>query len=271
MFTHMTGHNNMISMADPGQSRAEREYGRSGFFGILTPQGNPTVEPELAILLPAGSAMLTARLTGTGAELRQRLVDYVDRLDATLNSFASASFDAIGFACTGSSYLVTPAQERGITARIEDARSCAAVTAAQAVEAALDWLGIRRIAMISPYPEWLTAACRDHWEAKGLTVSAVLQLAGSTGPSHGIYALTTPAVLDAARAFQTGDAQAILVTGTGMPSLRVIAALEAEQPLPVLSSNLCLAWALAKTTGAVSPGPESRLYGGWLNRLSAIT
>jgi maleate isomerase len=270
MFTHMTGHNNTISTTERAQSHESREYGRNGLFGILTPQGNPTVEPELGILLPAGSAMLSARSTSASPSLRERLIDYGEALETTVSSFGDIVFDAIGFACTGSSYLFDPRHEQRILESVENVRGCAVITAAQAVADALESLAIRRIALLSPYPEWLTAACRAHWEGKGFVVTAVLQMpASGSGGGHGIYALTTPTVLKAARAFQTENAQAILITGTGMPSLRTILTLEAEQTLPVLSSNLCLAWSLAQRTGVVAAGPESRLYGGWRGRLPA--
>jgi maleate isomerase len=68
--------------------------------------------------------------------------------------------------------------------------------------------------------------------------------------------------------FDTHGAEAVLLTGTGMPSLRVLQPLEVARGVPVLSSNLCLAWALAKITGTAHPGPESRLYGGWSGRLA---
>jgi maleate isomerase len=268
MFAHMTGHNNMISIDDRLRSRENREYGRNGMFGILTPQGNPTAEPELGILLPAGSVILAARLTSASPSLRERLVDYIRNLPAAVANFDDIAFDAIGFACTGSSYLIDRLEERSIVAALEDARNCAIVTAAQAVAEACAVLAVRRIALISPYPEWLTAACRDHWERNGLAVTDVLQLLSGGGDKHGIYALTTQAVLPPARAFQIGNADAILVAGTGMPSLRLILALGAEGKTPVLSSNLCLAWALAKRNGPTSAGVESRLHGGWGDRLA---
>jgi maleate isomerase len=263
----MTGHNNIISPDEKRRERENREYGRNGLFGILTPRENPTVEPELAILLPQGSVTLTARLTSAKPSLRERLVDYVITLPATIDRFGAVACDAIGFACTGSSYLIDPLEERRILAGIEDARQQEIVTAARAVAEACAHLAVRRIALISPYPDWLTAASRAHWDSKGLTVTAVLQLPSSGGDRHGIYALTTPDVLQFAEGFQTGGADAVLLTGTGMPSLRAILALEHDLKVPVLSSNLCLAWSLANRIGPTAGGSESALYGGWGARI----
>jgi maleate isomerase len=143
------------------------------------------------------------------------------------------------------------------------------ITAAGAIEEALSWLGIRAVALVSPYPEWLTAASKAHWERIGMRVTNLLQLPSGGGPSepHRIYELTTPAVLTHLAGFDAMGADAILVSGTGMPSLRIILALGKSQNLPVLSSNLCLAWALAKPRGKAEAGPESPLYGGWEPRM----
>ena len=90
----------------PRAGRCSREYGAAGLFGLLTPQSNPTVEPELRILLPAGSAMLAARLTSPSSMLRERLIDYGERLGEFVGPFDDVGLDAVGFACTGTSYLV---------------------------------------------------------------------------------------------------------------------------------------------------------------------
>ena len=268
MFTHMTGHNNIPHAVEWRRSHETREYGRNGIFGIMTPQGNPTVEAELGILLPAGSVTVATRLISPQPTLRDRLLDYLQNLPVTVASYGGLTPDIIGFACTGSSYLVEPEAERRIIAPIEAARNCRIVTAAQAVKDACLALGLRRLALISPYPHWLTNTCRAHWERQGLTVTAVLELAADGGDKHGIYELTTASVLPSARTFQTADADAILVTGTGMPSLRTILALGSERTIPVLSSNLCLAWALTRGLGVATTGSESRLYGGWRERLA---
>lgn len=244
-----------------------REYGRAGFYGLLTPQANPTVEPEMRILLPPQSSMLCARLTSEAGDLRRRLTDYFERLSAFVDQFDDIALDAVGFACTGSSYRLEAQEERLQLASLETRKGYPVVTAAGAVEQALGALAIQAIALISPYPSWLTDACRAHWERRGMRVTAILQLPPAS-PAQPIYAYTTPALLERVRHFDTHGAEAVLLTGTGMPSLRALAPLEAACGVPALSSNLCLAWALARITGTAQSGPESRLYGGWSSRLA---
>ncbi len=243
------------------------EYGRGGQFGILTPQGNPTVEPEMRVLLPVDARILVARLVSKSGTLRERLIEYSRKVGEFVGQFDALKFDAVGFACTGSSYLVDADKERRRIDAVERQRSCAVITAADAVKSALRHIGVQAVALISPYPDWLTAASRAHWIRAGLRVTTVVQLPSGSASAHGIYGLTTEAVLTQLAELELNGADAILITGTGMPSLRTILALEPEYQVPVLSSNLCLAWALAKTVGNTSHGPESRLFGGWAKRL----
>jgi maleate isomerase len=265
----MTGQINQI--ANPGMKpRPNREYGRAGLFAVLTPQGNPTAETEIRLALPPACAALTTRMYSANASLRQRLIDYSELLDTYIADFNGIRFDAAGFACTGSSYLATPGEERRRLDAAEKTFGFPVLTAAGAIEQAVAHLGIGALALISPYPEWLTTASREHWKRAGLRVAAVLQLSteATTDDAHGIYGLTTEAVLEQAADFDIAGADAILVTGTGMPSLRVILALADRKGKPVLASNLCLAWALARLAGCAEAGPESPLLGGWQERLA---
>lgn len=248
-----------------------REYGRAGLFGLLAPQGNPVAEPEIRILLPPSVALVSARLTSSRTLLHERLLEYRERLAETVNAFGEMALDAVAVACTGSSYGIEASAEQELARAVAAQKGYPLITAAQAVEAALQELRIDAIALVSPYPAWLTEACRAHWEGRGMKVTSILQLqSASTDPQrHGIYELSSTAILDAMAGLDLGGAGAILLTGTGMPSLRVILARQRVGGPPVLSSNLCLAWALARITGAAAAGRESPLLGGWATRLAA--
>ena len=54
----------------------DREYGARGLIGVGTPRSNPTVEPEMRALVPAGVNLLTARLTSPIENSRARPIDH---------------------------------------------------------------------------------------------------------------------------------------------------------------------------------------------------
>ena len=222
------------------------EYGRA--VGITTPQANTTVEPEMHALLGArGFTVLAARLVSGKSDSRERLVDYFDRLPETLRQFDIAPLAAAGFACTGSSYLVSREEEERRLAAASREAGFPVVSSAQAIRAALQELGATRIALLSPYPAWLAEAGQRYWRDAGLQLTSVTGLPGEMVDTRGIYRLTTAHVRERLAALDLRGAQALLLSGTGMPTLRTMAA--AATGIPVVSSNLCLAWLLAKLAG----------------------
>ena len=129
------------------------EYAKNGLVGVLTPQANTTVEPELTILWPAGVAMLNARLTSPKKTIEDRLVDYTDQVETSLDQFANAPIQAVAFACTGASYLIGREKEAELCKRIEASRGYPFVTAAFAVTDTFHALGAKKIGLVSPYPD----------------------------------------------------------------------------------------------------------------------
>jgi len=211
-------------------------------LGVTVPQANTTVEPEMQALLGARHTLLTARMVCQSADSRERLLDYLNTLGATAAQFDVAPLQALGFACTGSSYLVGAAQEAEHLAGLTAARGYPVLSAAQSILQALHVLGAHRIALLSPYPSWLSEAGLAYWKAAGLTVTAKAGLPSELLDTRNIYKLTTPAVQSLLAGLDTSGCDAVLMSGTGMPSLRTMAG--HRLPMPVLSSNLCLAWAM---------------------------
>lgn len=244
-------------------------YAARSLSGILTPQANTTVEPELALLMPPGHGTLTARLTSSCKDMNDRLTDYFHAIDSTAAQFANAPLTAVGFACTGASYLVGPEAEASASTRFLETRGIPLITAGQAIAQALRALGTRRIAIASPYGDGLTDQALGYWQAQGFTVINTERIAENAAAFHPIYAHSADHALNAARRlFDDPQAQAIVLLGTGLPTLAALMA-TADARLPVLSSNLCLAWALAH---AADPATELQTWlqgTHWHARLSA--
>lgn len=213
------------------------DYGTRGLVGVLPPQANTTVEAELGVLLEPDVTMIVSRLTCFEPDSRARLLGYFRGMETALRAFDAARPDVVLFACTGSTYLVGLDEED----RRFAAQPLRIVSAARAVLKALDALGAKRLALVSPYPAWLTEACVAFWQAQGKTVVTVRTPEGDRSDTRRIYDLGSAQALQEIRAVADTKADCILVTGTGMPSLAAIA--KARAKAPVLSSNLCLAWA----------------------------
>ncbi len=224
-------------------------YAPRGLLGVLTPQANTTVEPEFALMLPPGMAMLNARMTSDKPTIIARLLDYLDGLETHAAQFANAPVGAIAFACTGASYFAMPEREDAAVARIQAATARPFVTTATAVRDALVELRARRIGLVSPYPDDLTRAGIAYWEARGFTVAAVSGAALQDGVFHPIYAMDEAGATEALRALDPTGLDAIVMLGTGMPTLGAIRAHPFCAGVPVLSCMLALGWASARALG----------------------
>ncbi len=237
------------------------EYARRGLIGLLTPQANTTVEPEFGILMPAGFAHVNARLLSRQGTIKARLAEYFVVAAQTARQFSNAPVRALALACTGSSYLAGREREAALLSALTDEFGVPAFTAASAVVDALCALGARRIALASPYPPALTQASVGYWQSQGFEVTAVAELAepaksdavtAEPAPFHPIYALSadTAGGLLTALARRT-DTDAVLMLGTGMPTLAPLLAANAGGTVPVLSCMLCLGW---KAVDVIEPG-----------------
>lgn len=258
-----------------GPTAQDLEYTPRGLIGLLTPQANTTVEPEFAILMPPGTGWLAARLTSDAATIEARTADYLDGLEATLDRFANAPVGAYALAHTGGAYHLGVEGEDALVARIEAARGRPFVTAAMAIAQALRALGAARIGLVSPYPPEMAEASAAYWSARGFTVAAVARVAETGSDFHPIYSLTGAHAEAALQTLDAATLDAVVMLGTGMPSLAPIArAAQAGGP-PVLSSNLALAWRAVVALDGGAPDRASLepwvTADGWPERLVART
>ena len=249
------------------------EYASLGLVGMLTPQANTTVEPEFNILWPPGVAMINARLMSDKSSMSARLVDYFDNYGASLKQFANAPVGVVGAACTGASYLAGREREAAVAGEIAARHGHPFITAAMAVVDALAVLKARRIGLVSPYPDDLDRASVAYWQSHGLEVTEIANAFNSESTFHPIYSLGGSAAAQALGTLEGKSLDAIVMLGTGMPTLAPIANSIGWKGAPVMSCNLCLAW---RAVEALSGQPlqaatlEPWLAGrGWVDRLRA--
>lgn len=225
-------------------------------IGVLVPPGNPTVEPELAALTPPGCTLHFTRMAASGVtgslegqEARNR--EQIGSIAAATALLAAVKPAVVVLAHTSTSYTLGRAGEAALVAEMERLHPLRFTTAFGAVLAALARLGVTRIGFGTPYSAETTRQGRAHLEAHGITVVRDAILPGV----RNIYDETAERAYALGRLADHADAQAVFLSGVGMPTIATLALLEQDLGKPVLSATSAIAWHAARLAGVRAPVP----------------
>jgi maleate cis-trans isomerase len=225
-------------------------------LGLVVPSWNTVMEYEFQRLLPQGTSLHVARIAHTG-DTEPALLHMLGELEPAAALLAHARVDAICFGCTASGFVQPDVRH---DARVADAASRSlgvpVIATSDAVSAALEDIGARRIAVASPYEPWLNEHLRRYLEGRGFTLTS---LAGFGTQEH---AKCTPQeTLALALGVVRPDTEAILVSCANLRTLEIIEPLERATGLPVVTSTQASLWRLLSRLGRPGPGGPGRLLG----------
>jgi len=223
-------------------------------LGFLVPPGNPTVETEMIALAPEGVSLHFHRMVARGtpgslAGQTERNRSMVENVDSGIELLAMVKPDIIVVAHTATSYDLGRRGEAELLDRLERATGRRVVTAFGSVVRALERLGIRKVALGTPYSAEVTLQGKAHLEAHGFEV---VKFDNAKGVEN-IYNTTAEHAYALARSVDAADAEAVFLSGTGMPTVTVLEALEQDLGKPVISSASAMMWHALRLAGVGEP------------------
>ena len=214
------------------------ENGRRARVGVIVPQSNTTNEVEFHRLAPPGLSFHFARVPlHEPMERDAHLAALTRDLRIAASHLGSCVCDLIVFGCTADSMAFGDAALAPI---IQQAGGVAALTTATAITTTLGTLGVRRLAIASPYTEQTNEKEAAFLERAGFEVvaSAGLGLNTSLERIQQMSRVPPNEVFELAMSVDSPQAQALLICCTDFSSLDVIEKLEAATAKPVISSNV---------------------------------
>jgi maleate cis-trans isomerase len=219
-------------------------------LGFLIPPGNPTVEPELIAMTPPGVSVHFSRLFARGPagshhgqEVRNR--SQIEHIDESVSLLAMVKPSVIILAHTATSYTLGRGAEAELVKRLQAQYAVPFATAFGSVAAALGELGVKRVALGTPYSEDITLKGKAHLEEHGFEVVSHRRLDNVTD----IYEETAERAYQLGRAVDSPKAQAIFLSGTGMPTIKILEPLEQDLGKPAISANSAMMWHALRLAG----------------------
>lgn len=222
--------------------------GRGARVGLLVPVDNAVIEPELATTPVPGVTVHVIRLTTFERASMPHDAVHLSEL------FVELGVDAVGYACAETSFQDGVDTNLWLSGELARAAGVPAVTATQAMVAALAALDATRVGVATPYPAPSAAALESYLARAGMEVvgrchrDLVSDAAGVREWSRTNLQPATTAV-ELARRADDPRADALLVSATNLATQPLVADLEREVAKPVVTTNAALLWWLLHAVG----------------------
>ena len=222
-------------------------FGWRARIGVIVSPPNTVVEGELAQMAPEGVSIHAARLGRPeglagqlGADVIRQTNDDLPRAAKSLNELR---LNVVVFAHTAGSMVGGPDYDAELITMLESTVGCPAITTAGAAVAALTQAGTKKLALLTPYPEQMTLMEKEYLEmtVPGLKVVSHRSLGVSSGLAIGDIEPTE--AYRESRNIETGQADALFLSGTNWRTVDVARLIESDLGMPVFSANLVSMWA----------------------------
>ena len=225
-------------------------------LGLIIPSSNRLTEPQFRRFMPDDVGIHTTRLQMTGTH-NKPLGPLLEDVARAASALGDARCDVIVFHCTANSMEHGPEGEQKILDAVREASGAQALSTAQAIVEAFRASAMRKIVLVSPYPQSHNDHEKHYLEAQGFETlhDVALKL-----PSGDYYLRVPPSEwCDVVRANLRDDADGYFLSCTNTTQLDTIAVLEPELRKPVINSNQATIWAslkrLAPGLGPFTPHP----------------
>ena len=221
-------------------------------IGTIVPVSNTTNEVEFNRFKPDG---VTVHFTRVPIETNPAADDFQTMLGAAgraAKELATTGADIICYGCTSGS-MACPSDR--LLGAMEESSGKPALSTAGAILDALKTLGLKRIAMATPYLDATNVKERAFIERHGFAVTAIkgLGMGGSLEKIQKISRVPPADVYAHAKSVDSTDAEALLICCTDFSTADVVQTLEDELGKPVITSNTATFWSALRRAGIERP------------------
>jgi maleate isomerase len=227
----------------------DRGVGSVASLGMIVLSTDGTVEYEFRRVLEhvPGIALFQARIENESSITPETLKAMEARIPGTARLLMPGyDLDCVGYGCTSASMVIGP--ER-VNALIAEARGPKAATnPATAALAAFEALGMKRIALLTPYVRDVNQIMRGFFQSRGIRVPVMGSFNEGDDPTVArIDAKSIRAACEKLAA--EPDVDGLFVSCTSVRLIDTVEEIEAATGKPVTSSNHALIWHTLRSAG----------------------
>ena len=226
-------------------------------LGLIALQADRSIEDDLRRLMPSDVSLLVSRVPSRV----QVTLDTLAEMEGALTGAASLfpvghRFDVVGYGCTSGTAQIGA---QTVATRLQAGTDVQHVTQPlSALIAACNALGVKRIAILSPYVASVSDRLRDVLRDGGIASPAFASF--DEANEAAVAQIDDASIMDAAGALMAdADVDGLFLSCTNLRTLDVVAPLQERFGVPVLSSNLVLAWHMLQLAGRGVPTPRDLL------------
>lgn len=214
-----------------------------GYVLLATEQ---TIEDDVQRLCPKGVGVHFTRAAmpdSITTEAFQVHAEDLARAASTL--LPDGSLDVICYACTSGSLVI--GEDRVFAELSKGAPKATPTSLITGVIRALRMLGVRRVAVATPYLDEINVQEATYLTAAGFKVTAIRGL--NLEKDSDMIRVRPEFLQDFAAASMTEDADALFISCGALRSLEIVETLEKRLGKPVICSNQAMIWDCLRTAG----------------------
>ncbi|GAB98834.1 maleate cis-trans isomerase [Gordonia namibiensis NBRC 108229] len=229
-------------------------------IGMIVPSSNTTMETEIPAMLRAREEIRPERFTFHSSRMRMKKVT-PEELTAMDNDslrcaaeLADARVDVMAYACLvaimsqGLRYHTCAEPKLAQVAKEESGEDIPVLSSAGALTEALTHLGVKKIAVVTPYMKPLTETVCDYIAHEGFTVVDSLSL--EVADNLEVGRLNPENLIEHVKKVDTSDADALVLSAcVQMPSLPVLDTVQQQFDIPVLTASAATTWRILNRLG----------------------
>jgi len=203
--------------------------------GLMVPSNNTTMEREMLAWLPAGSTCHTVKIPrGKGLLTPENLPDYIGQALKLAAVFENPNVDVVAYGCTAAGFISGPAGDAKLQDDLKRITHKQVVTTARSMVEALNDIGGKKIALVTPYLDSVNTQLKAFLADGGIEVKRFNSFYAQNTDELG--RIEAYQVAQLARETMGDDCEAMFIGCSQLPTAEILGDLAREFGRPVMSS-----------------------------------